>query len=359
MNLEKVSIVIPFFNGKDYVDLMVRSIIEQSYKDWELLMVDDGSSDGAEDFVKKIAAKDCRVKYIKREDVTPVKGACAARNVGLDNAKGKYIIFFDSDDWITPKCIEQRVHFMEENNSIDFAVFPYYKYRGKDIVNGDVVSGVDTHENDLKNLIIRNLPFTVVSNIYRRDSLLRIGARWDENLASIQDADFNLTCILGGLKYKYCQTFGFDYYVRMQMNTESISKKILTPKHLESHLYYLNKNKTIVTENGQKRVLKAYALLMVSFIRLFISGSNEDFSGNLKSIIEQTFKRQPILKWRLKLLNHMSFKHGIKKGIVNAFLFPELPMAFRKSTEKRGIICKELYRQCKPTILELENIMMQ
>ena len=54
MNLEKVSIVIPFFNGKDYVDLMVRSIIEQSYKDWELLMVDDGSSDGAEDFVKKM-----------------------------------------------------------------------------------------------------------------------------------------------------------------------------------------------------------------------------------------------------------------------------------------------------------------
>lgn len=354
-----VSIVIPFYNGKDYVEIMVQSILNQSYINWELLMVDDGSSDGAEELVKRLSFEDRRIKYLDRSKITTVKGACAARNVGLNHSSGDYIIFFDSDDWITPKCIEQRVLFMENNKSIDFAVFPYYKYRGSGFVNGDVISGVDTYENDLKNLIIRNLPFTVVSNIYCRESLLRIGARWDENLASIQDADFNLTCILGGLKYKYCQTFGFDYYVRMQMNTESISKKILTPKHLESHLYYLNKYKTIVTEDGREMVLKAYALLMVSFIRLFVSGSNEDFSGNLKSIIEQTFKRQPILKWRLKLLNYLSFKHGIKKGIVNAFLFPELPMAFRKSTEKRGLICKELYRQCKPTILELENIMMQ
>ena len=353
------SIVIPFFNGRKYLDIMVKSIINQSYRNWELLMVDDGSSDGADDVVRQIAAIDSRVKYIKRETITSVKGACAARNVGLDNATGKYIIFFDSDDWITPNCIEQRVHFMEENDSIDFAVFPYYKYRGKDFVNGDVVSGVDTHENDLRNLIIRNLPFTVVSNIYRKESLLRLGARWDENLASIQDADFNLTCILGGLRYKYCQTYGFDYYVRMQMNTESISKKILTPKHLKSHLYYLDKYKKIVNEDRQKWFLKAYALLMVSFIRLFVSGSDEDFSGDLKVIIEQTFKRDLLLKWRLEILNNMSFKHGMNKGMVNAILFPELPMAFRKSADKRGLICEELYRQCKPTIIEIESIMMQ
>ncbi|MDT3387878.1 MAG: glycosyltransferase [Bacteroidota bacterium] len=354
-----VSIVIPFYNGKDYVRIMVQSIIQQSYKNWELLMVDDGSSDGAQDYVIDLATEDTRIHYIKRDGVTKVKGACSARNIGLDAAKGEYIIFFDSDDWITPTCVENRVQFMENNKDVDFSVFPYFKYLGRAVVNGDVISGVYTGENDLRNLFIRNLPFTVVSNIYRRDSLLRINARWDENLASIQDADFNLTCILAGLKYKYCLESGFDYYVRMRMNTNSVSKKILTPRHLKSHLYYLEKYQRIVAQLGVKRLLKSYALLIVSFLRIFVKGGGENYCRDLMPFVKVSYRGNYLLKLRLSLLCYLSYRHVAGLNLINVMLFPELPIAYRRSSKKRGIICDELYAKCRAVIEEIEPLMMQ
>ncbi len=355
----KVSIIIPFFNGKEYVEIMVQSILSQSYSNWELLMIDDGCTDGAQDYVIDLATEEPRIHYIKREEVTHVKGACSARNIGLDKAQGDYIIFFDSDDWITPSCIENRVQFMENNKDIDFSVFPYFKYCGKEIVNGDVISGVYTGENDLRNLFIRNLPFTVVSNIYRRKALLRINARWDENLASIQDADFNLTCILAGLKYKYCLENGFDYYVRMRMNTGSVSKMILTPRHLQSHLYYLEKYQRIVTQLADKRILKAYALLIVSFMRLFVKGGGENYCKDLMSFVNDSCKGHSLLKLRLSFLSYLSYRHAPGLSIINVLLFPELPIAYRRSSKKRGIVCNDLYAQCRKVIEEIEPLMMQ
>ena len=354
-----VSIVIPFYNGKDYVRIMVQSIIQQSYTNWELLMVDDGSNDGTQDYVMNLATEDSRVRYIKRETVTDIKGACPSRNVGFDEAKGEYIIFFDSDDWISPSCIEDRVQFMEKNRDIDFAVFPYFKYCGKDVVNGDVISGVYTKEDDLRNLFIRNLPFTVVSNIYRRDALVKIDARWDENLASIQDADFNLTCILAGLKYKYCLENGYDYYVRMRNNTNSVSKKIITPRHLKSHIYYLDKYKKVVIQLENKRLLKAYFLLIVSFMRLFVKGGGEIYCRDLMSFANDSCSGHYLLKLRLWLLCQLSYKHVTGLSIFNVLLFPELPIAYRRSSKKRGTVCEELYVQCKRVIEEIEPIMMQ
>jgi len=359
MEKGKISVVIPFFNGKEYVEIMVQSILNQTYTDWELLMVDDGSTDGAESYVKRISSEDSRVRYIERKAKTLVKGACSARNVGLESAIGEYIVFLDSDDWIVPECLEHRVSFMENNPDIDFAVFPYYKYRDKNHYNGDVISGVNTNEDDIRNLIIRNLPFTVVSNIYRRDALLRGNLRWDENLASIQDADFNISCVLGGMRYKYCQEYSFDYYVRMQMNVGSISKRIITPKHLKSHLYYLSKYKDIFVGLNQRHLLKAYSLLIVSFMRLFANGTDVDFRNELNNIIKDSFDKDIVLRYKLTLLNYISFKQRRVSNLFNSILFPELPLAFRKSTEKRRKICEHLYQQSIGVIEEIEDIMMK
>lgn len=97
-----ISVVIPVYNVKDYFDASITSLINQTYKDFEVVLVDDGSTDGSSELCDFYAAKDSRIRVIH----TPNQGVSEARNTGLRNAKGDYIYFLDSDDIMTPDCLE-------------------------------------------------------------------------------------------------------------------------------------------------------------------------------------------------------------------------------------------------------------
>ena len=88
-----ISIIIPIFNAEKYLERMLNSIISQSYKDFEVLMVDDGSTDNSAEICKKIAESDSRFKYFYQDN----KGVSCARNTGLSKASGEYIGFVDAD----------------------------------------------------------------------------------------------------------------------------------------------------------------------------------------------------------------------------------------------------------------------
>lgn len=92
----KISVIVPVYNAEKYISRCVDSILKQIYSDWELLLVDDGSKDGSLAILNDYAKKDCRIKVFHQENA----GAGAARNVGLDNAIGEYIVFIDSDDFV-------------------------------------------------------------------------------------------------------------------------------------------------------------------------------------------------------------------------------------------------------------------
>ena len=275
-----VSIVIPYFNRKQFVKIMIDSVINQIYTNWELIMVDDGSTDGTQSLLIEYTKKEKRILSYVREDISQCKGACTCRNIGLHAATGEYIIFFDSDDWITPNCLADRVAFMEQNREFDFSVSPFFTYRNKDVYNGYSISGVDVNQNDLSNLFIRNLPFTVVNNIYRRSSLINANIVWDEQLQSLQDADFNISCLVAGLKYAYCNQDKFDYYVRMIGNTSSISKTVTNESQFNSHVWFLRKN---IMRGKKTRAVE----LMVESIYILINsvGYNEEYSKQIREVI--------------------------------------------------------------------------
>ena len=119
-----ISIVIPVFNQPEYVRSMIDSIINQSYKDWELLLIDDGSDEATISILKEFAVVDDRISLFQRPKYAP-KGAQTCRNIGLSKAKGEYIIFYDSDDILYQDALQQRIKFMQDNLDIDFAVFPF------------------------------------------------------------------------------------------------------------------------------------------------------------------------------------------------------------------------------------------
>ncbi|MDR0726491.1 MAG: glycosyltransferase [Rickettsiales bacterium] len=101
--MPKVSIIMPAFNDGEYIGLTICSLIAQTFTDWELIIVNDGSSDNTLDVANEYAAKDSRIHVIHQDN----QGVIAARNNAIQHAIGKYIFPLDSDDIIAPECIEK------------------------------------------------------------------------------------------------------------------------------------------------------------------------------------------------------------------------------------------------------------
>jgi len=351
-----VSIVIPFYNRKNYVSIMVASVLNQTYHNLELLMIDDGSDDGTDEMINDIRKRDNRVKLLYRKDISDIKGACICRNIGLDNAKGDYIIFFDSDDWITPDCINTRVSFMESRNNLDFAIFPFYKYVDKDSIDGYKISGVEIAEDDYFNLLIRNLPFTVVSNIYKTKSLQEKNILWDENLMSLQDADFNINCLSSGLNYSYATGADIDYFVRMYGNIGSISKSVMSSTHLDSHLYYLNKRRLSLSQRSLK--LNYALFLLAESLYMLMQNSSDAINYSYKLINQLKDTRFYYYLSIKNVVCRILTRVSVPLRYIYWLLFPELFIIYKRSCHTREKKGKLLYANSKDLIYKIESIMM-
>lgn len=107
---ELVSIIMPSYNTAKFISKTIESVLEQTYKNWELLIVDDCSTDNTDEIVSKY--DDDRIIYLKNKKNS---GAAVSRNKALKNAKGKWIAFLDSDDLWYPTKLEEQIKYMKKN----------------------------------------------------------------------------------------------------------------------------------------------------------------------------------------------------------------------------------------------------
>lgn len=111
----KISVIVPVYNSEKYLKKCILSVVHQTYKDWELILVDDGSKDGSAGIIDDAANKDARIRAIHQENAGPG----AARNRGLSEVTGDYVVFLDSDDYIHKdyfKLLEPKA----QNNDVVF-----------------------------------------------------------------------------------------------------------------------------------------------------------------------------------------------------------------------------------------------
>lgn len=125
-----VSIIMPSYNTANYIGESINSVINQTYKNWELIIVDDCSTDNTDEIVNKFL-KDERIKYLKNEKNS---GAAISRNKALREAKGRWIAFLDSDDLWVPEKLEKQINFMEKNNhSFSYTFYEEIDERGNNL----------------------------------------------------------------------------------------------------------------------------------------------------------------------------------------------------------------------------------
>lgn len=118
-----ISVIIPVYNAEKYLEQCLNSIKNQTYKNFEVIIVNDGSKDNTDSICKKFAQSDSRFRYFSKEN----GGVSSARNFGLDNANGHYITFIDGDDWVEHNHLEILIKSITENNS-DIAICSYKEF---------------------------------------------------------------------------------------------------------------------------------------------------------------------------------------------------------------------------------------
>ena len=120
--MSKISIIVPIYNAEKFLNKCIKSILKQTFENFELILVNDGSTDKSLDICNKYAKSDKRIKVINKKN----EGSVLARKRGIKEAKGDYVIFVDADDWISINALEV-INEEINNNNADVIVFNYYK----------------------------------------------------------------------------------------------------------------------------------------------------------------------------------------------------------------------------------------
>lgn len=336
-----LSVVMPVYNRKEFVVEMIYSIIAQTLTDWELLAVDDGSDDGVIEELEKIANIDRRISLLRRDRLP--KGAQTCRNIGMLKARGQYIMILDSDDYLPNYCFEQRVSYLRNHPELDFAVFPYVSFNVEpwDKPHG-MCGGVDIDGDDLSRFVYGCVPFVVWNNIYRRDSLVNNNRMWDERIKSLQDADFNMQCILAGMKYEYASGAKVDYFFRTGGSNKSrISKKICTKDHFESHLYYLKKIFLTIPNNWQKTHKSVMRWCIVHKFLIGIDNWDNDYVAGLLKIADE-YHAGGCLRIKFGVFKFLKNSFGISQKILSNTIFPLYRRQIRKDSRNRRIVINNI-----------------
>lgn len=136
-----ISVIIPVYNTEKYIKKCVESVLAQTWKDFELILVDDGSKDSSPEICDEYSKADSRIKVIHKNN----EGPGIARNVALDNSSGEYISFVDSDDWIKPEMFEKMVTTAEKYNA-DIVVCGYSYFNGIEIKDSYISEGFKLYD---------------------------------------------------------------------------------------------------------------------------------------------------------------------------------------------------------------------
>lgn len=222
MNTPKHTIIVPAYNTGDAIHKCIKSVMHQTFQDFELIIVDDGSKDQTPLIIDEYAASDCRVKAIH----IPNGGVSHARNVGLDTAKGDYVMFIDSDDWIESDYLEQiekRIYdnsdiyivgitqdFQLSNGSLSHSkvqVSPIYKK-----IDSDAVAKEFGYLNLTVNMASACL------KTYRRSFIQKHNIRFDKQMIVLEDYCFVLRCLAHKPQITSIPYVGYHYQLPLQLN---------------------------------------------------------------------------------------------------------------------------------------------
>lgn len=208
-----VSVIVPVYNAQKSLARCIDSILNQTFKDFELILLDDGSTDTSGEICDRYAEIDERVRVIHKEN----SGVSDTRNRGLDIAEGKYLQFLDSDDWITPEAIGLFVRTAEENQC-DMVIADFYRVIGERVSQKGAIEedGLMDQVTFAENMLQKPADFyygVLWNKLYKREIVESYRLRMDSSVSWCEDFMFNLEYVRH-IRSVYALKVPVYYYVK-------------------------------------------------------------------------------------------------------------------------------------------------
>ena len=297
-----ISILMPVYNAEKYLNETIDTIKNQSFSNWELIIVDDGSIDNSKEICTKLMNDDKRIKYIFQENL----GVSHTRNVALENAQGKYIVFVDSDDLIHEDYLKILINSIEKNNS-DISVCNFIERKisntGKieDITREFYLKEV-MEMSEMKDYIMdfgnSGLLNPLWNKIYKNQIIKDNNITFDEKVETGEDFIFNLQYFIKVKKISFIKD-SLYYYIRR--NNNSITYKYIENMYekgweihwlLEGFLkdmgFYNEENAYVLYGNHLTGVFSAFLNLYHDHCKL----TSKEKKAYIKKIISKSYVKE-------------------------------------------------------------------
>lgn len=186
---ETVSVIVPTYNRSKLLESCLRSVLAQTHRDLEALVVDDGSNDGTRELLLRLASSDPRVKVFTQDR----KGAQAARNLGLEQAQGAFVDFLDDDDLWHPDKLATQLQSFRANPKLDGVICQTVWFQSWPGDHNFLFNRVDDRDF-LARFLMLDVVWQTAAPLWRRAFIDKVGL-WDERLTSGQDLDFHTRCL--------------------------------------------------------------------------------------------------------------------------------------------------------------------
>lgn len=198
MNMPKISIIVPVYKAETYLYRCVDSILAQTFTDWELLLIDDGSPDRSGDICDEYAQKDTRIRVIHKEN----GGVSSARQRGLDESIGEYTIHADPDDWVEPEMLEGLYNKAKEEDA-DMVICDFiYEYKTRSIICKQHLDSCDA-EYILKQMFSQQLPGMCWNKLIRRECYIKYNISFPKDIIRWEDLYVICSLLMHPIKCAY------------------------------------------------------------------------------------------------------------------------------------------------------------
>lgn len=305
-----ISIIVPCYNIDNYLYYCVDNILNQTYQNWELILIDDGSTDQTPQICDKYAEKDKRIKVIHK----PNGGLVSARNAGYEIAKGDWHMYIDGDDWIDTDTCEKLYHYIQIHGSVDIIFWKCIQELDNQSIKGKWEWGCtdkehlyineECHELAKHTLIYKSGIATACCKLIRTDYTRQYGIIHDPRLRQgVEGLEFSLKAFY----YARKALFVNEYFTHYRYNPTSISKKVN-----ERNTGYLIECLDVIKEDIDKCTNKAdmeKALYhRICYILIAIAMSTYFHPANQDSLLTQ------IKKYRTVIKDNELFVNALKRG---------------------------------------------
>lgn len=262
-----ISVIIPIYNTARYIERCLSSLLDQSSSNWEAILVDDGSTDGCDMICKRYAKADTRFRYLWQEN----RGVSAARNTGIRNAKGEWILFVDSDDWV-PKNAIQLFETESKSGNYDIIIGGYEVFdhnmcktywvdeRIKEVLDRDSSIAMMYRPK-----YYRYLGF-VSGKLYRSDTLRNNNICFNPNIYFNEDRLFCTTYLCYATKILYITDPVYSYFEHADSAMGSLTQRY--NKRFETDLDAMILMKDLISEKSPINLALATEGVISSYSRI-------------------------------------------------------------------------------------------